>query len=619
MLGLFGSFASRLPGHARPDFVRDDDDPIRSELFSVERLEQHAHSLAANQPVYRGKAAGKSLVTRLRDNERVLLAAYRKIAATTVEGQPGSPAAEWLLDNFHLVEQQVREVRTDLPEAYYRELPKLSEGPLAGYPRVLGIAWAFVAHSDSRFDPEMLTRFVRAYQTVQPLTIGELWAVAITLRIVLIENLRRSASLILHRRTERMEADLVADRLLGTKEQAPDAAALASVERMALSDSFVVQLVQRLREHDPEAIPAVGWLDRRLEEAGTTSDELVRREHQLRGATNVTVRNIITSMGLISDVDWAALFESVSPVDEVLRSQGVFADMDFATRNLYRTAVERLGRGTALSEPEIAQRALAAAGANAATGENDERWRDAGYHLIGNGRRAFERWIGYRPRGLTLRRRFIRAGISGYVVSVAATAAIGLLPPLLALALCGIDGWPLASMALAGLLPAIDSALLLVNRVLTGFGATLIPGMALREGVPADLRTMVVVPTLLTGAAAIDEQIERLEVHYLSNPAGAIHFALLSDWTDAAAEFDARRRRASRHRPRRHRAAEPPPSGRQRHRPLLPAPSQPWLESSAAPVDRLGAQARQAARAQPSAARLDRDDLCRGRAAQAAG
>ena len=158
MLGLFGSFASRLPGHARPDSVRDDDDPIRSELFSVERLEQHAHSLAANQPVYRGKAAGKSLVTRLRDNERVLLAAYRKIAATTVEGQPGSPAAEWLLDNFHLVEQQVREVRTDLPEAYYRELPKLSEGPLAGYPRVLGIAWAAALYEDPSVGRRALLR-----------------------------------------------------------------------------------------------------------------------------------------------------------------------------------------------------------------------------------------------------------------------------------------------------------------------------------------------------------------------------------------------------------------------------------------------------------------------------
>ena len=248
MLGLFSSFASRLSARAQTDSVRDDDNPIRSELFSVERLEQHARSLAASQPVHRGKAAGKSLAARLRDNERVLLRAYRNIAATSVAGQPGSPAAEWLLDNFHLVEQQVREVRTDLPEGYYRELPKLSDGPLAGYPRVFGVAWAFVAHTDSRFDPDVLTRFVHAYQTVQPLTIGELWAVAITLRIVLIENLRRLAILIHHRRSERQKADLLADRLLGIKDHAPDPAALARFEKSPLSDSFVVQLVQRLRE-----------------------------------------------------------------------------------------------------------------------------------------------------------------------------------------------------------------------------------------------------------------------------------------------------------------------------------------------------------------------------------
>src|SRR5713101_4590847 len=215
----------------RPQSVSpwDDEDPMRRELFSVERLEQHAESLAANQPISTAPPTGKSLVDRLADNERVLLAAYRSIAKAADEGRPITPAAEWLLDNYHLVEQQVREVRTDLPPGYYRQLPKLSNGPLAGYPRVFGVAWALVAHTDSRFDPEALTRFVRAYQTVQPLTIGELWAVAITLRIVLIENLRRSASLILHRRTERQDADLLADRLLGTKDQAPDPAALASV------------------------------------------------------------------------------------------------------------------------------------------------------------------------------------------------------------------------------------------------------------------------------------------------------------------------------------------------------------------------------------------------------
>ena len=536
-LNSLKSFAWRAFGRARPPAIREDEDAIRSELFGIERLEQHAQSLAASQPVHAALTAGKSLVVRLRDNERVLLEAYRSIAAAVDAGRTITPAAEWLLDNFHLVEQQVREVRTDLPPGYYRQLPKLSEGPLAGYPRVFGLAWAFVAHTDSRFDPETLTRFVRAYQLVQPLTIGELWAVAITLRIVLVENLRRSASRIVNRRAEREQANLVADRLLGLKDHAADPAALEPYDRAGFSEGFAVQLVHRLRDQDPETTPAVGWLEKRLAREGTSADELVRREHQLQGATNVTVRNIITSMRLVSDVDWAKLFEEVSPVDDVLRTGGVFIDMDFATRNLYRTAIEQIARCTALDEPEIARRALAVAAHCPVDDDGDDRRREPGYHLIGSGRRAFERSVGFRTRGLTVRRRLLRTGLAGYVAGVAVTAGIVLLLPLLGLSLLGLQGPLLFGMAAAGLLPSVDAALLLVNRLITGgFGATLLPSLELRSGVPAHLRTVVAIPTLLTTQAAIEELIESLEVHHLSNPAGAIHFALLSDWTDAPAE-----------------------------------------------------------------------------------
>ena len=118
------------------------------------------------------------------------------------------PADEWLLDNFYVAQEQIRQVRDDLPRGFYRGLPKLAEGHLEGYPRVLGIAWAFVAHTDSRIDREVLLRFLAAYQRVQPLTIGELWAVAIALRIVLIENLRRAADQIAEARAARIEADM---------------------------------------------------------------------------------------------------------------------------------------------------------------------------------------------------------------------------------------------------------------------------------------------------------------------------------------------------------------------------------------------------------------------------
>jgi cyclic beta-1,2-glucan synthetase len=151
------------------------EEPIRAELFGIERLEQHAESLAVAQRVMGESGKARPLLSRVQDNGRVLREAYRLIATAVREERAIIPAAEWLVDNFHVVDEQLREIRDDLPAGFYRELPKLAEGPLAGYPRVYGIAWAFVAHTDSRFDPETLRRFVRAYQRVQPLSIGDFW------------------------------------------------------------------------------------------------------------------------------------------------------------------------------------------------------------------------------------------------------------------------------------------------------------------------------------------------------------------------------------------------------------------------------------------------------------
>ena len=166
ILRAFGRASQAVPWNS--------EESIRAELFSAERLEEHAESLAAAQRVTARPITGRSLAVRLKDNESALLESYRAIAGAVGEGRAVTPAAEWLLDNYHLVDEQIREIRDDLPPGYYRQLPKLAAGPLAGYPRVFGVAWAFVAHTDSRFDPAMLRRFVRAYQRVQPLTIGEL-------------------------------------------------------------------------------------------------------------------------------------------------------------------------------------------------------------------------------------------------------------------------------------------------------------------------------------------------------------------------------------------------------------------------------------------------------------
>src|SRR5450830_1880490 len=520
------------------------EESILAELFSVERLEQHAQTLAAAQAVTDAPRRGHAVAPRIAENGRVLLESYRVLAHAIKDERSITPAADWLLDNFHIVDEQLREIRDDLPPDYYRELPKLAEGHLAGYPRVLGLVWAYIAHTDSRFEPESLRRMVLAYQGVQPLTIGELWAIAISLRILLVDNLRRVAEQIVRSRAARQMADEFADSLLGQGADSPEDAA-ASLRRLfpsAFPTAARVQLFQRLRDQDPAVTPALRWLDQLPAAQGTTTEEMVRLEHQRQATMNVTVRNVITSMRLISWFDWAEFVESVSLVDEVLRERSSFGEMDFATRDRYRHAVEDLARGSGLTEVEVARRAAEMAAAAPSADDTEPsltaRRRDPGYYLVSDGRIAFELALHVRvPLAGRLRRAYVRAGVRGYLGTITLATALILAVPLLLSAAGGAAGAGIFVMAILALAPATDLAIALVNRAVTNaLGPRALPRLDLDDGVPSQMRTLVVVPMLLTGEADAEAQVSGLEVHYLGNREGDLRFALLSDWLDAPTE-----------------------------------------------------------------------------------
>ncbi|HYN22161.1 MAG TPA: glucoamylase family protein, partial [Thermoanaerobaculia bacterium] len=539
---------------APPPSFADISEPIREELWSVDRLEQHATSLAQAQQVRRGRWRDPRLRPRVEENGRVLLASYRTIAEAIRDERALTPAAEWLVDNFHLVDEQLREIREDLPAGFYRVLPRLARDPWRGYPRVYALAWDFVAHTDSRFDEEALRRFLRAYQRLQPLTLGELWAVAISLRVVLVENLRRLSERMVRARLAREQAESLADRLLDGKERTDP---LRRYESGKLDAAFAVELLGRLRDQDPDVTPALAWLDRRLAEQGTKADDVVAVEHQRQAAMNATVRNVITSMRVISAFDWAAFVESLSLVDEALSAHPIFATMDFRTRDRYRHAVEDLARGSRLSEVEIARRAVKRAAAAEAgrrpaspsagtptdtpadtPADTPDREAYPGYYLVSGGRLAFERELGYRlTPARWLRRAFFAQATPGYLGTIAIVTGLILALPLWLEGSRGVDTWILFGLGLLALVPASDLAIQLINLwIMSRFGPRVLPRLELREGVPPALRTLVAVPTLLTTPAEIEEQIGRLEVHYLANPEAELRFALLSDWQDAPAE-----------------------------------------------------------------------------------
>ncbi len=513
--------------------------PIRAELLSTERLEEFAATLAKSQPLLPSARHGRALLKRSRQNARVLRSHYDSIANTTSSRRSVTPAAEWFVDNYHVVERQLQLIRDDLPSGYYRQLPKLADGELAGLPRITGIAWSFVAHTDSHLDISTLVRFVSAYQQVESLTIGELWAIASMLRVVLIENLRRCADRIVIGRAQREEADRLADRLLGSASRPPEPVerVLAEYASTALPRTLAVQLVQRLRDCDPRVTPALQRVEELLRAEGLNAEAVVRDELQRQGAANVTVRNIVTSLVQLSALDWSDIVEQLSAVDTLLGLECDFYALDFATRNSYRSAIEDVARHSGRRETQIAQLVIDTAR------DNDARTvgaADPGFYLIGPGRARIEVAVGYRrPWRQALPRALKAAGVGGYLLPIL-VACLGLLLT---------AGWLLPpqprwrtvlGLALL-LLPVSDAVIAIFNSAITRvIKPKALPALDLGGLVPDEHRTLVAVPVLLSTRADVEEMLANLESQYLSGARGELYFALLVDGRDAdTAETDA--------------------------------------------------------------------------------
>lgn len=534
--------AWRAAASARPRRPPAEGSPLQFDLYTAEEMEQHGLRLAAAHQLARTRGAD-GLLTRLSENEQTLARVSMLLASRSDGEQRVTPAGEWLLDNYHLIEEEVRTARRLLPPGYSRELPRLAVGGRVSHPRVYELALQAVAHTDGRLDRGALSRFLEAYQTVQPLRLGELWAVPIMLRLALIENLRRVAARVADSMAERETAGRWADAMVHAAEHAPRDLILA-VADMARSDPpitapFVAELSRRLHGRGSALALPLNWVEQRLAEQSSTVDTMVKAEAQSQAAAQVSVSNSIGGLRLLASTDWREFVERLSVVDRTLREDpaGVYAGMDFATRDAYRHAVEALARSGGRDEPAVARVALERARRAAALPQSHVGW-----WLRDEGRAALEAAagvrLGWRRRAARSVRRHALAWYGGTIVAVTAAASAGVA----ALAGLGADpaqlppAWALAAVPLL-LLAASQLAVTLVNTVVTRLvPPRALPRLDFAEGIAAGHRSLVVVPTLLDSAGRADALVEQLEVRHLANRDPELQFALLTDFADADSE-----------------------------------------------------------------------------------
>ena len=520
------------------------DEPLlRSELFNADQMARHGELLAGLHELTTARAADQ-LLTRLSENEEVLTQVCDLLTEAVKANLQITPASEWLLDNFYLIEEHIHIAKRHFPKSYSRGLPCLANGASAGLPRVYDIALEIISHGDGRVDVQGLSRFLMAYQAVTILTLGELWAVPIMLRLALIENLRRIGARIAAARVDRDLAIEWAAKMIATAEKDPKSLVLVTAE-MATSDppitgAFIAEFARRLQGHGPALVLPLNWIEQLLAESGLTIEQLVRSETQQQAVGQVSISNSITSLHFLEAMDWREFVETISSVDTMLRQDvdGTYARMDFASRDRYRGAVERMAKSSGMLEKDVAARAIHMARECAdAYGDSDRR-AHVGYFLIDAGAQKLETDIGARlSLGRRLRRLSSRAPLLFYAGGIALLTAGMTAALLLAAYAAGSRGWPLIPVGLALFLGTSYLAVAVVNWLATLLALPqLLPRMDFSKGIPAELRSLVVVPSMLSSANRLEDLVEALEVRFLGNRDTHLHFCLLTDFQDAAEE-----------------------------------------------------------------------------------
>ncbi|MFN2282154.1 MAG: glycosyl transferase, partial [Anaerolineales bacterium] len=449
-----------------------------------------------------------------------------------------SPVAEWILDNEYLIESHGRDILINLPKDYYQELPKLSADPDWDYPRIYSLAKELIAHTDVRLDREKLIAFLDAYQKVACLTIGELWALPLMLRVALIQQVDLLARKAWQEQQDRELADLWANRLLAILRRNPDQlfAVLADLAEQHSQPSpyFATQLSGHLYDEDAALVPVQSWLERSFRKSLT---ELHVEEQSRQAVSQVSIGNAVTSLRQLSLMDWRELFEELSHVEVILRQDpaGIYSEMDFDTRNQYREVVEVMAKGSGLEEVEVARRVVA----RAAKAETKEGWesrsKHIGTYLIGEGRASFSKSIHYQERMPFRFNHWIYQHHTPIYISLILVMLLVIMAyPLIRTCKVGLtffNGLVLAFLTLPASQLATEWVDYLVTRILP---ARMLPKMDFsQDGIPDEFRTLVVIPILLTDPETIEEEIQKLEIRYLGNREHNLIFGLFSDFLDA--------------------------------------------------------------------------------------
>jgi cellobiose phosphorylase len=522
------------------DSMREFDDII----LSSEEMEKHAEELAQNHVIANRNRASFLLIPRMNKNYEYTKSVYRSLNNLLKEKDTYiSQEEEWLLDNFYLIEEQVKEIRKSLTRKYYAGLPVLKSSVFKGYPRVYALAFELVLHTDGKIEEKGIINFIKAYQKKALLTTSELWALSLMIRIALIEKIKKVCEEIVESRLQREKAEKILSALMEKEMSYEEVKKLIKsnikvVDRFPLQ--FVEYLVSRIKREGSNSSDILKTLEKILMEYDSSINDIAEKAHYFQAKRQVSIGNAIVSLKTVSSLDWAEIFETLSTVEQVLKQDpdGTYPQMDFESRDYYRHEIEKLSRYYNVSETYVAKKAIECAKEVTDQEEKLGYINHVGFYLVGKGRSILESKLNNKKKRFLdfykikqKRPAVLYFGLIVFFLILEEVFSLNYLHNFTN------NYWKLFASSLVLAIPLSEISIQLTNWILMHiFKPVMLPKIELKGGIPDNAKTFVVISSLLLDEKKARELVENLEVYYHANREKNLYFGLLGDFKDAPLE-----------------------------------------------------------------------------------
>ena len=504
---------------------------IKGVTLDKEQLENYMEKIAVNYEITRDSSLETYPINRLNDNFKFIQKTHTILNEHIKKEISIYPAGEWLLDNFYIIEETVKNINSQLTEKKYKNFPGIANGLYKGFARVYVLATEIISYTDNKIDEETLEFSLMAYERKKTLSMEEIWSLPTFLNIAIVENIRTVCEKIYISQIQKYKVEEIVERLIEKKE--PNKQQYKKLkENMKIyqnsSYPFIEYMSYKLKKYGKMGNAYLNILEEQVNKLGITVSEVIRKEHFDIAIQKVLIGNSITSIRKIARINFLSLFEKINGVEELLRQDpaDVYDKMDYKTKEYYRNKIKKLSQKTKMSEIYITKKTL-----ELAQKAKQEKKKHIGYYLIDRGENLLNNELGIKQKRKN--KKAIRYISSIYVVTLIFSVLLGIY-------LYNKINFPIAIItAIVAVIPISEIYIQILNYCLGKFvKPTLIPKLAFLEGIPEEYSTMVVIPTIVNSKEKVKELFKKIEVYYLANKEDNLYFTLLGDCTSSKNEIE---------------------------------------------------------------------------------